>query len=190
MLQDPEYQTRADTAFSAFRTLVRVTWFAPSGAKQTCCHCAYFGVRATEEPRVERFRGLLFARGEIHPAKPTRSSGRAWLQTPGLRPEKGEVLLRGVGALRYSFPPNASVQWQPGDLTIHTKKWFLGAGFLGAPPISLMRRPAGRGRGRPGALGAAALRHRRLGKPPVYVMLCYTTLTHNMLCHVVLYYSI
>ena len=51
--------------------------------------------------------------------------------------ERGEVLLREVGTLRYSFPPEASVQWQPGDLTIHTKKWFLGAGFLGAPPISL-----------------------------------------------------
>ena len=51
--------------------------------------------------------------------------------------EKGEVLLRGVGILRYDFPPNASVQWQPGDLTIHTKKSFPGAGFLGAPPISL-----------------------------------------------------
>ena len=35
-------------------------------------------------------------------------------------------------------PPSASVQWQqPGVSTIHTKKWFLGAGFLGAPPISL-----------------------------------------------------
>ena len=31
-----------------------------------------------------------------------------------------------------------SVQWQPDGLTIHTNKWFLGAGFLGAPPISLM----------------------------------------------------
>ena len=40
-----------------------------------------------------------------------------------------------------------SVQWQPGGLTIHTKKWFLGvhtkkwflgAAFLGAPPISLL----------------------------------------------------
>ena len=51
--------------------------------------------------------------------------------------EKGEVLLEGVGTLRYSFPPDASVQWQPGQLTINTKKWFLGAGFLGAPPISL-----------------------------------------------------
>ena len=30
-----------------------------------------------------------------------------------------------------------SVQWQPDGLTIRTKKWFLGAGFLGAPPISL-----------------------------------------------------
>ena len=51
--------------------------------------------------------------------------------------EKGEVFLRGVGTLRYLFLPDASVQWQPDGLTIHTKKWFLGAGFLGAPPISL-----------------------------------------------------
>ena len=66
--------------------------------------------------------------------------------------EKGEVLLRGVGTLRYSFYKSSvktllvkcpSVQWQPDGLTIHTKKWFLGAGFLGAPPISLIiaRRP-------------------------------------------------
>ena len=53
---------------------------------------------------------------------------------------KGEVLLRGVGTLRYLFPPNASVQWQPDGLIIHANKWFLGAGFLGAPPISLMSR--------------------------------------------------
>ena len=51
--------------------------------------------------------------------------------------EKGEVLLRGVGTLRYIFPPDASVQWQPDGLKIPTKKWFLAAGFLGAPPISL-----------------------------------------------------
>ena len=50
------------------------------------------------------------------------------------------MLLRGVGTLRYYFPPNASVQWQPDGLTIHTKKWFLGAGFLGSPPISLTLR--------------------------------------------------
>ena len=36
-------------------------------------------------------------------------------------------------------PPNASVQRQLGGLTIHAKKWFLGAGFLGTPPISLIQ---------------------------------------------------
>ena len=50
------------------------------------------------------------------------------------------MLLRGVGTLRFVSPPNASVQWQPDGLTIHTKKWFLEAGFLGAPPISLKDR--------------------------------------------------
>ena len=35
------------------------------------------------------------------------------------------------------FSQNASVQWQPGDLTTHTKVWFIGAGFLAAPPVSL-----------------------------------------------------
>ena len=49
--------------------------------------------------------------------------------------EKGEVLLRGVGTLRYIFPPNASVQWQPDGLAIRAQKWFLGARFLGAPHI-------------------------------------------------------
>ena len=44
--------------------------------------------------------------------------------------EKGEVLLRGVGTLQHIFPQSASVQWQPNGLTIHAKKWFLGAGFL------------------------------------------------------------
>ena len=29
------------------------------------------------------------------------------------------------------------MQWQPDGVTIHSKQWFLGAGFLGAPPISL-----------------------------------------------------
>ena len=61
------------------------------------------------------------------------------------RSEKGEVLLRGVGTLRSIFWSSVktllvkcpSVQWQPDDLTIHTNKCFLGARFLGAPPISL-----------------------------------------------------
>ena len=55
--------------------------------------------------------------------------------------EKGEVLLRGAGTLRYSFLLNASVQWQPDGLTIDIDKQFLGAGFLGAPPISLKELP-------------------------------------------------
>ena len=59
--------------------------------------------------------------------------------------EKGEVLLRGVGTPRYLFPPNASVQCQPDGLTIHTNMRFLGAGFLGAPPISLTGCDAGPG---------------------------------------------
>ena len=52
--------------------------------------------------------------------------------------EKGKLLLRGVGTLRYLCSPNAPVRWQPDSLTIHAKKWFPGAGFLGAPPISLI----------------------------------------------------
>ena len=53
--------------------------------------------------------------------------------------EKGEVLLRGVGAVRYIRAANASVRWQPDGLAIRAEKWFLGAGFLGAPPTSLTR---------------------------------------------------
>ena len=47
--------------------------------------------------------------------------------------EKGEVLLRGVGTLRYvltrseNYDCQVPVQWQPDGLTIHTKKLFLGA---------------------------------------------------------------
>ena len=53
--------------------------------------------------------------------------------------ENREVLRRVVGTLRCGcVPPNASVQWEPDGLTIHTNKWFLGAGFLGAPSISLI----------------------------------------------------
>ena len=52
--------------------------------------------------------------------------------------EKGEVLLRGVGTLRHCFPPSASVQWQPDGLITRSKKWSLGARFLGATPIVLI----------------------------------------------------
>ena len=50
--------------------------------------------------------------------------------------ERGSAPKRGRHSTIF-VPPNASVQWQPDGLTIHTNKWFLGAGFLGAPPISL-----------------------------------------------------
>ena len=68
------------------------------------------------------------------------------LNSACLGSEKGEVLLRGVGTLRYSLTLSEttllvkcpSVQWQPDGLTIRTEKWLLGAGFLGAPPILLI----------------------------------------------------
>ena len=44
------------------------------------------------------------------------------------------------------FPADASVLWQPDVLTIYTKKLFLGAGFRGAPPISLTKGPLPRKR--------------------------------------------
>ena len=47
---------------------------------------------------------------------------------------------RGSALYRCLFPPNASAQWQPDGLTIHTQKRFLGAGFLGALLISLILR--------------------------------------------------
>ena len=52
-----------------------------------------------------------------------------------LLPGKGGVLLRVVGGGHSTtfLPPNASVQWQPDALTIHTNKWFLGAGFPTGP---------------------------------------------------------
>ena len=59
------------------------------------------------------------------------------------------VLLRRFGTLRYFrslvkalLVKCPSVQWQPDGLTIHTKRWFLEAGFPGAPPISLIRSAA------------------------------------------------
>ena len=53
---------------------------------------------------------------------------------PDLR-ERESAPKRGRHSTMISFPPKASVQWQPDGLTVHAKKWFLGAGFLGAPPI-------------------------------------------------------
>ena len=39
------------------------------------------------------------------------------------------------------------MQWRPDGLTLHTKKWFLGAGLLRAPPISLTGCPGPHGGG-------------------------------------------
>ena len=87
-------------------------------------------------------RPLVHRRGAHHahppasrPASPSASRPESQASCSGS--EKGEVLLRGVGTLPYFSPPDASVPWQPDGLTIHTKKWFPGTGFLGAPPISL-----------------------------------------------------
>ena len=52
--------------------------------------------------------------------------------------ERGSAPKRGRHSAIF-FPPHASLQWQPDGLTIHTKKWFPGAGFLGAPPIYLIQ---------------------------------------------------
>ena len=46
-----------------------------------------------------------------------------------------DICCSSVKALLVKCP---SVQRQPDGLTIHTNKWFLGAGFLGAPPIALI----------------------------------------------------
>ena len=81
--------------------------------------------------------------GDAAPTTPDveMAAGGAGAEAPEarcLRQRKGEVFPRGVGALRYFCPPSASVQWQPDGLTIHTlNKVVPGAGFLGAPPISL-----------------------------------------------------
>ena len=55
--------------------------------------------------------------------------------------ERGSAPNMGGHSTICLLHPNASVQWQPDGLTIHIKMWFLGAGFLGAPPISL-KQPA------------------------------------------------
>ena len=56
-----------------------------------------------------------------------------------------------------------AAQWQPDGLTIHTKKWLLGAGFLGAPPISLSDPGAGAQAGR---AGGRPRPQRRYGQSP------------------------
>ena len=65
-----------------------------------------------------------------HAAQMERSAPRGNESVAGLKADGFQV----TEALLVKCP---SVQWQLMDLTIHTKKWFLGAGFLGACPTSL-----------------------------------------------------
>ena len=65
----------------------------------------------------------------------TTASTRRWSTSAWGWPEK-ERKCPQVHDDNY-FPPDASVQWQPDGSTIHAKRWFLGAGCLAAPPISL-----------------------------------------------------
>ena len=94
-------------------------------------------------------------------------AGQPHLRLPGGREgrslavsqRRGEVLLRGVGTAinkrttknkqtitlnGYFPPPDVAAQWQPDALTVRAREWFLGAGLLGAPPVSLS---VSRGRG-------------------------------------------
>ena len=83
-------------------------------------------------------------RARPRPQLPLPQASHRVLVGRAVRPkgsERGEVLLRGIGTLRHFFPQDASVQWQPDGVTIHPRKWFLGAGFLGAPPVSLKGLP-------------------------------------------------
>ena len=51
--------------------------------------------------------------------------------------ERGSPPKRGRHSTIFC-PPSASVLWQPDMWTVHINRGFLGAGFLGAPPISLL----------------------------------------------------
>ena len=76
----------------------------------------------------------------------TCRDARRWPIGGYILSEKGEVILRRVGTLRYVsiLSENSACQVPicavaADGFTIHANKWFLGAGFLGAPPISLSR---------------------------------------------------
>ena len=90
----------------------------------------------SRKPMGSQFYLFRFLFVLVEPSSQRVTRGRAGPRSPSLG-ERGSAPTRG----RHSaivFPPSAPVQWQPDGLTIHTKKWFLGAGFLGAPAISLI----------------------------------------------------
>ena len=53
-------------------------------------------------------------------------------------PKGGRHSTIALSSVKTLLVKRPSVQWQPDSLTIHTNKWFLGARFLGAPPILLL----------------------------------------------------
>ena len=65
---------------------------------------------------------------------------QAWQKRDGQREKGGRAPKRGRHSAMF-LPTEciSSVQGQPDGLTIHTKQWFLGAGFLESPPIYLVR---------------------------------------------------
>ena len=91
-----------------------------------------------------------------------------------------------------------SVQWQPDGLTIHTKRWFLAARFLGAPPHlshfgtrgALRSRRRRSQNGRPDEARRARTNTMLLYNMLLYTILYYTILHYTTLHYTILYYTI
>ena len=115
------------------------------------CSSVFWTYALENKSSTRRSRWKSSGRRRKSSGRRWKSSGRRrrWKSFRDRKSEKGEVLLSGVGTLRCLFSPDASLQWQPGGLTIHTNKWFLGAGFLGAFPISLRKMALSWGARRP-----------------------------------------
>ena len=88
------------------------------------------GLAARLVPNVMTWTLVIEACAQSHPRLRSGQGSLTQVIERGSAPKRGRHYTICV-------PPSASVQWQPDGLTIHTKKWFLGAGFLRAPPISL-----------------------------------------------------
>ena len=88
------------------------------------------GARAA--PRAGLALAAFPGRAAGHAARPAGArlssaageSGTGGWAKRGMVREGGSAPKRGRHSLRYCFPPNASVQWQPDVLTIHTNNWF------------------------------------------------------------------
>ena len=84
-------------------------------------------------------------RGTAPRPAPCCSSARPSFSQRGGKCSSGGSALNNIcwSSVKTLLVKCPSVQWQPDGLSIHIKKWFLGAGFPGAPPISLIQRPEG-----------------------------------------------